>query len=55
LSDPDAETARTAKSIRIDDLGAERFFDLAAIYERYGWDDGANKSLLNIPLTDRKG
>ena len=53
LSSLDAETARAGQTSCIDDLAADRRFDATAICERYGWTGGANKSLLNIPLTDQ--
>jgi HD-GYP domain-containing protein (c-di-GMP phosphodiesterase class II) len=53
--DPDADTARRNQTISIDDLAQDRVFDSTAICRRYGWVDGADKSLLNVPLTDQKG
>jgi HD-GYP domain-containing protein (c-di-GMP phosphodiesterase class II) len=53
--DPDADTARRNQTISIDDLAQDRVFDSTAICRRYGWADGADKSLLNVPLTDQKG
>ena len=53
LSALDAETARVGQTSCIDDLASFRRFDATAICERYGWAGSANKSLLNIPLTDQ--
>jgi HD-GYP domain-containing protein (c-di-GMP phosphodiesterase class II) len=53
--DLDAETARRGETIRIDDLAESGKFDISAVCERYGWSDGAKKSLLNVSLTDQKG
>ena len=53
--DLDADTARRNQTISIDDLAQDRVFDSTAICRRYGWADGADKSLLNVPLTDQKG
>jgi HD-GYP domain-containing protein (c-di-GMP phosphodiesterase class II) len=51
----DAETARVAETQRSDDLAESEGFDDAAIRERYGLSDGADTSLLTVPLTDQKG
>jgi len=50
----EAETARGRETIPVDDLAENQRFDATAICERYGWVDAANKSLLNVPLTDQK-
>jgi len=50
----EAEVARKTETMRINDLVEDRRFDHSAICERYGWKDGASKSLLNVPLTDQK-
>jgi len=50
----EAEVARSAETMRIDDLVEDRRFNQSAVCERYGWVDGASKSLLNVPLTDQK-
>ena len=50
----DAETARNAEMILIDDLAVDQRFDFSAVRERYGWSGGAGRSLLNVPLTDQK-
>jgi HD-GYP domain-containing protein (c-di-GMP phosphodiesterase class II) len=53
-ADLDAETARGAETIRIDDLAGDQPYDLSAVRERYGWESGGGQSLLNVPLTDQK-
>ncbi len=51
----EAEASRAkAETMRINDLAEDRRFDHSAIRERYGWKDGASRSLLNVPLTDQK-
>jgi len=53
--DADGETARRRETLLIDDLSENRDLDLAAIRKRYGWDDAARTSVLNVPLMDQKG
>ena len=55
LPDLDAETARSAKTVRIDDLGLGHGHDPSGACERFGWTVSAGKSLLNVSLTDQKG
>jgi len=55
LPDLDAETARSAKTVRIDDLGVGHGYDPSGACERFGWTVSAGKSLLNVSLTDQKG
>jgi len=55
LPDLDVETARSVKTVRIDDLGVGHGYDPSGACERFGWTVSAGKSLLNVPLTDQKG
>jgi HD-GYP domain-containing protein (c-di-GMP phosphodiesterase class II)/HAMP domain-containing protein len=54
LPDLDVETARSVKTVRIDDLGIGHGHDPSGVCERFGWTVSAGKSLLNVPLTDQK-
>ena len=53
--DADGETARRRETLLVDDLTEDRRLDTTAIRERYGWDDAARTSMLNVPLMDQKG
>jgi HD-GYP domain-containing protein (c-di-GMP phosphodiesterase class II)/HAMP domain-containing protein len=54
LPDLDIETARSVKTVTIDDLGVGHGYDPSGACQRFGWTVSAGKSLLNVPLTDQK-
>jgi HD-GYP domain-containing protein (c-di-GMP phosphodiesterase class II) len=50
----DAETARQAEIIVIDDIDADERFDTSAVRQRFDGATDDRNSLLNVPLTDQK-